>query len=183
MRQGFVLPMWSDLKVNVGQKGSFNYSWLYSDTVSNATSHEQEQRGNFLPNESFLHLKLHCPWTAVCKEDIEWSLIQPSWHNESPFDYVTPPGVVNFKFQHSLEVHTFFERKENNNSIIIPHNRPMLQAIPHSNRDIHLNYHLVSEKDWIKYSSQAVLLKFSHGYNMVKKIRKENGGCPFHRSK
>lgn len=181
LRYGFVLPMWSDVQVSVGQQGSNNWAWVYSDGRSNASSHEQSQRGDFLPDFENLHLKLHCPWTAVCSEDLHWQMLQPTWNMDDPFEYITPPAIVNFKLQHSLEVHTFFRRKDVPELHVIPHGRPMLHLVPLSERTVELRYHLVSEEEFEKYTSVGALLKFSDGYAMIKKTRLENGGCPYHK--
>lgn len=176
---GFIVPMWSDLNIEIGQIGNPEARWIYSDNFSEAVPHSELQRGSFLPDNIFFHLKLVNPWLFYCKENIQFQLTPASWHIKNPHEKIIPSGILNFKYQNSLNINAFFTRTESKRIENIKFGEPLLHLVQLSDRELIIKHHLVEEKEWIKFSSFSRSLSFTKKYSMQKKNKSEKS-CPFH---
>ena len=77
-KHGFIIPMWSDLRVELGPVGDPFFRAQFSDSTTTINSHPAELRGSYLPDTHYQHLKLHTPWAAKCKEDVYFKWEQPT---------------------------------------------------------------------------------------------------------
>lgn len=146
-QSGLAIPMWTDTAIEVGPIGSTHARWRHSDRISAAEVHPPEQRGTWLPETHYQHVKLECPWVAVCTDDIKWIALQPVWNAEKPETLLTPPGILDFKHQHSLNVNTLIPRTDKSEIHHIDQGRPMLQLVPITERKVEYEYHVVSEAE------------------------------------
>lgn len=172
---GFVMPMWSDLNVNIGSIGNSSYRWQYADSLSNLEPHPPQQRGEYLPDKNYQHLKLICPWVGVCKEDISWMMVGAVWNFDKPETIIIPPAVLDFKYQTSLNVNMFFTRGEQEQMVSFEHGQPLVHVVQMSNRPIVCKYHLVSPQELQAHTTPS--LRFNKNYKSIKAA--SNGKCPF----
>lgn len=147
-RHGFMVPLWSDLLVELGEKGSPWLSWQFSDEESDAVVHQAHQRGSFLDEKKYQHLKLQTPWILDCKEDIDWIVAPPSWNISEPDDMIVPTGIVNFKYQRQINANMFMRRGDTNRVVHLEFGQPLLQMIPLTERKVIMNHHLIGAEKW-----------------------------------
>jgi hypothetical protein len=179
-QKGVILPLWSDLSIILGEIGNNNVGWQYVDQLSELAVHDAEQRGSYLPEDTFQQIKLRSPWILQTKKDLDWGVHGVSWCHADPFLMLFSEGVVNFKWQPGTNINFFLKREKEIRNILIEAGQPMLQFIPLTEKKIVLHHHLVDEKDVVKITSGLKYPKFVNGYNQGKKILEEKESkCPF----
>lgn len=171
---GFVVPMWSDLNVDVGPIGTTGARWCYSDPKAQAGHHPAEQRGAYLPDTHYQHLKLTCPWYVVCEEDVKWVYMQPIWNSDAPGEVVVPPAIIDFKYQHHVNVNVIFPRTAEPKMHRFEYGQPMAHVIPMTERPIEYQYHLVSTEELHTYRTPHLWF-----VNKLTNFKKQNAKCPF----
>jgi len=172
---GFVLPMWSDINIQTEPIGTDGCAWQYSDGLSFAAVHSEDQRGAYLPPTHYQHIKLTCPWVAVCKEDVNWMFVGATWNFGRPESVVIPPAVVDFTHQVALNVNMFLVKEPQATIHNIPLGQPLLHVVPMTERPVEYRYHLISEMEQKKYEFRP--LAFLNSYRKTKNLT--NGKCPF----
>jgi len=175
---GFILPMWSDLNIDVGPIGTTGARWCYADMKSGAGNHPAEQRGNYLPDTQYQHLKLTSPWHAVCDEDVKWAYFQPTWNFNNPETLVIPPAVIDFKYQTNLNVNLFLVRTDQAKMHNFLFGQPMAHIVPLTERPVEYRFNLVTKEELDGLRTPS--LWFTNKYTNFKTAA---GKCPFGTSK
>lgn len=175
-RHGFFVPMWSDLALEIDSKGSTKDQFQFSDRMSRAQSHPQNERGSFLPLDDWYHLKLINPWVFQCKEDIMWQSISALWNMDNPSEYLVPSGIFDFKGQAAANINLFFKRQENPYRVLLPHGQPMTQIIPLTDKTLELKQHLITEQEYAKIRGKHAKISFISKYLKGKASKMK---CPF----
>lgn len=175
-RRGLIIPMWSDLMLEVAAEGSVGCRWAYADNKSAAQVHMPAQRGSYLPDGKYQHLKLDVPWVFRCDEDVSFQLLQPMWNFDDPDSLLIPPGVLNFKYQFAANINMFIRRTPKAQEILIPHGQPMVQLIPLTERPVLFRPHLVTAEEMSKQSALKTTIKFAGTYRRIKSLMTK---CPF----
>ena len=177
-KRGFMLPLWSDLALTIGEKNSLNYKWQYSDRCSSLDIHSPKQTGDHFDPLLYQHLKLDSPWLMSCSEDISFLAVEPGWQFDVLKNIRILSGVVSFKYQSSTNINMFCLREEKETSILLEAGIPMYHYIPLTDRKITLKTHLISDEHYFKIKSIATPTKFVRHYSARKKIL-DTSGCPF----
>jgi hypothetical protein len=174
---GYVISMWSDLRVELGEIGSKDYRWQYADKKSDAGEHPVIQRGNYAPPEQYQHLKLESPWHFHCSHDIPWVWLQNNWLSDIPDEYLIPPSIVEYHYQSTTNVNILFARSNDKKLIDIKLGAPLVQIVPMTDKKVTVNHHLVSteELNALNAKNGSSMLSFVNSYQKTKKIKK----CPF----
>jgi hypothetical protein len=167
---GFILPLWSDLFIQVKDAG---HKWHFADGVSQAESHDPEQFKEL--SKDMYNLKLVSPWRIKTNSDINWVLNMPMWSHLYATQHKILPAVVNFKEQHNTNINMLIHWQPCN-EFYIHHKTPMLHFVPLSDRPIKFKYHLV---DKLKYDTlKTPRLKFINNFPYIKKLKNENNTNP-----
>lgn len=163
-KNSFYMPMWEEVIVYVGPKGTERYDWKSVSTVTDIKVHPQFQRGPFLPSVEYQHLKILSPWTLNCEEDVNFLMLDPFW-NGDPYDdrpFISP-GVVNYKYQGSTNLNMFVPRPPiGDKKVALKYGHPMALIVPLTERKVILRHHLVSRDERDKYSRPG--LAFNGAY-------------------
>lgn len=177
---GVMMPLWSDLSILLGEQGTREYNWQFADSASEIGTHETSQRGNYLPDIKYQHLKITSPWIFRTKQDLQWVVHSPTWCSHNPSAIIFPQGILNFKWQTGTNINFFLERKTEKQKFLLEFGYPLLQFIPMSQKKIIIHHHLVSPNEIITKFNLLKLSKFRNGYNVGKKILQEKESkCPF----
>jgi hypothetical protein len=178
-KQGFMIPLWSDLNIETDEDGSYKYFFAGAESnddpnYKQIVSHPASQYGYQLENK--IHLKINTPWSIVEKTGVRFVCVEPTWsYIDKNFDMTILPGNLQFQVNTSTNVNIFLPKKSQ--SIHLDYGMPLYHIIPMSENDIEFKYHLVDNetyknlKQWSTYK-----FKFRKNYSFRKKIIKE---CPF----
>jgi len=177
--RGFILPMWSEVNIAIGEIGNLAWRYQYRDKTSHASFHPAIQRGDYLPENHYQHLKLVAPWRFHCDYDVDFMFVEPTYNMEELNTYKVLPGVLNFKYQSSVNVNLMITKKPEAYELQIPFLRPMAHIIPLDNKEIEIKVSYDPEKH--KYYSDLSKNLTLHNYRTRKKIikEKEKKRCPF----
>ena len=179
-KRGVVVPLWSDLNIGIGALGTESGSYQYSDNTSAADFHPVQQRGSFAPDS--LHIKLINPWNARCSEDIRWISIGTQYNQQSLSDYALVNGVLEFRYQHSMNINLMFARHAAESSYFIEHGTPLMHLIPLDDRSVVHHNHLVSIDEMIKMKSARISFQAKY-YKILQLAKNKESKCPFTGSK
>lgn len=174
-----VVPLWSDFLVEVGPVGSTDYRFQFADRRSTGMEHPPVQRGSYLPQTQYQHLKLDGQWLVSTKDEVKWTLSQPTWCFDNPERILVPPGIAEFKHQHHLNASVFIPRPaEGTRTIFLKAGQPMLAMTPMSDKKVTVKTHQVTKSELEKLQSKPVF--FSGDYLKKRVLRSvEKSSCPF----
>jgi hypothetical protein len=188
-KSGFMLSMWTDLKINIPEDYTFTGQFdavmahrpLQSIGWEDFVTHSPEQYNNVYSD--LVHCKLMSPWFITQKQDFKWMWSEPTWNTlEYNSDVKILPGVIDFKNQNQVNVNLFL--KKSGHLLEIDAGKSIAQLIPLTDRKIEIKNHLVTAQEWIRIgSNSAHNFKFFNGYSTLKNKRKElenEKKCPFH---
>ena len=161
--RGVMLPMWSDLALEIGPLGTNDYRYQFSDLRSEISTHPAYQHNNTFETSKYQHLKFRSPWVFVCEEETEFLFMSPLWSFMFFSTMRLLPGTINFKYQGS-NINFMVERLEAQQNIQIPFLEPLVHIVPLSDRPIKL---IVSDDPKIIKKGQDISYrsKFINKYN------------------
>lgn len=180
--RGIIIPLWCDLAVEIGERGTIDFRWQYADKKSEGDQHPMHQMGHYLDEREYSHLKLYSPWLFEMSEDISWTWTEPTWNTLKQYDYKILPAVTEYKSINATHINMLFSKGENRKRLLIEHGTPMVHLIPITERRIEIKHHLISEQEWkIKLKSATEKFYKTHSYHMklIDRIESEQSKCPF----
>ena len=170
--QGFIIPLWSDLDINIKDGG---YQWQFSDHSSIIEPHSPEQWKYYADPTKFGHMKLISPWHLKTKADIQFLFLNPAWHFpiEKPFEILN--ATVSYKYQHATNINLMLSLMQDT-VVNLKAGQPMAHIVPITEKEVILKHHLVSEKE----IPNVIQFSFMNLYQKRKahQIAKEKK-CPF----
>jgi hypothetical protein len=178
-KHGFVIPMWSDFRVELGPVDSPFWRAQFSDSTTRIGEHPASLRGSYLPDSHYQHLKLFTPWSAKCKEDVYWKWEQPTWNQRHPNKAIILPGTIEYKYQYSMNTNIMFARQHEQTILEIPFQQPLVHVTPLTERDLDLRYHMVDQAEYDRLM-QGEKLSNINRYRSYRRVREsEERKCPF----
>lgn len=175
-RYGLMIPMWCDFKLEVGSQQSKKVGYVFADTRGKVMHHDTYQRGEYLNDQEYFHLKLIVPWLAKCKDSVPWVFQHSTWNFNEPEKLIIPPGIVEYKHQHALNVNMFVKMGETPYTLDIPFRTPMAHIIPLTEKRIVVHKHMISTEQWNEMNVEPIV-KFINNIPTVKNMEKRK--CPF----
>lgn len=144
-QRGCIIPLWSDIAVEISEIGNDNYRWRSSDVTLGMEIHHPDQFNHYWGLDNYQHLKLILPWEIQCDEPEPFLYIDCCWNRNTQNRYSVLSGIMEFKHQHSGNVNMLFSKLPEKYTLILRHLTPMVQLIPLSNRPLKIKTHLVGE--------------------------------------
>ena len=177
-KHSITLPLWSDLKLEIGAIGSGNYEWSFSDLRSEIVVHAERQRGGLMPDSEYQHLKMHSPWLLECNEDINLAWVEPVYSN-LPSNFKLLTGVTSAKYMPEIHVNFMMKRESVDTSIKLEVNQPLVHLVPLTEMEIKIEHMLVSDAEFndkrtVQYYSTTQ--RFKH---LLKYSKNQEAKCPF----
>jgi len=180
--RGIIIPLWCDLAVEIGERGTIDFRWQYADRRSRGEQHSMQQMGHHLHEEEYSHLKLISPWIFEMSEDVQWTWTEPTWNSLKQYDYKILPGITEYKNTNATNINMLFSRGETRKRLLIEHGTPMVHLVPITERRIEIKHHLISAQEWeINLKSPSEKFYRSHFYRrkIIDQIEAEQSKCPF----
>jgi len=178
-KQGFMIPMWCDLKIKTTQNG--DWAWRYStgnyvEELVGIESHPRDEYGSMF--DDFIHMKLISPWILREKSGVQFYWAQPFWNQieQIKSDLHIVPAVVEFKHQSATHINFFLSKKES--TLTLNAGLPLVHVTPLTDRKIDVRNHLVSSEEYKQLRKQNYMFSFMGKHKKVKKIMSDKK-CPF----
>jgi hypothetical protein len=150
LTSGFIVPMWSEYKINWDNKG---YRWDYSDLTSSCSHHKNEEIPGFC--DGYFVVKIISPWLVVFKKQTSIMFVPPVYHTGFDAPYKMVPGCQTSMSTHNImgtNNFLFLERKENQQSMLLKHRQPLTHLVPLNDYEYKIKCHVDTEK-WKKFNS------------------------------
>jgi hypothetical protein len=173
-KHSFIIPLWSDLKISMGANTNepYEYRWQFSDGRSGIEVHSATQRGVYLPNKNYQHLKLNTPWALQTNKDVMFTWFGATWNMDNPENIIIPPGIDEYYQQHSTTINMFIPRSANTKEFILPFRQPLVFITPITKEKVYIKHSLVSTEEFAKIQrSGNYRPKFFNSYYNIKKVR------------
>jgi hypothetical protein len=174
---GFIMPFWTDAIVFMEPQGSGKFGWQSAHDSTDVVVHPIEQRGDYLPESKYLHIKIFSPWYFSSNSDIKWGWNQPSWNFKELDQYWVLPGVLDYKYQHTTHINLALARDPRERKrIFINAGQPLVHLLPMTEKEVVVHNHLVSKDEMAKLKNVNVnRFKFN---NLYKEGKKFTTKCP-----
>lgn len=163
---GFIIPLWSDLLL---QTHGQNYSYQFADNQSLIGFHPLDQMG--VEFSQYTHVKLVSPWRIKEKTGVNFLYTGTPWNH--PHDLTTqviPPGLVEYKYQHTTNVNMLLKKGQRYS---FSAGRPMAHLMPMTEKEIDIRLHLVGPNELMRVMNNNSFPFFVNGYIESRKIRKK----------
>jgi hypothetical protein len=178
-KHGFIVPMWADFKIRLGEVGNPYFEAACSDNTTHVNSHPAILRGSYLPESQYAHIKLATPWAAKCKEDVYWKWEQPTYGFKHPNKAIVLPGTIEYKYQYSMNANLMFARQAKASELQLDFQQPLVHVTPLSERPFELRYHMVDTHEYDRLM-QGEKLSNINRYRAYRRVREaEESKCPF----
>lgn len=179
--KGFSVPMWDDVEFIIGE--TINHGIECS--IHDLQVHPAEQRGEYLPEVRYQHLKLVPPWYIECEEDVKFILNANTWAIDNPEEIIIPPGIIDYKIQNFANINMFLVYNGIKRTINIKAGTSLINIIQLSDRKIEIHNHLIDFETFVEKNNSSQMLakhiKNNSSY-FLSKYAAENQQCPFHKS-
>jgi hypothetical protein len=177
----FTLPLWSDINIEVGAKGSDYFAWQYADDGCDALDHAPHQWGSFFSIKDYAQLKLNSPWMMRSKESVKIAYTEPTY-NLLHSGIRVLNGVLDFKYQPSVNANIIIERKPETHIVQLKFLTPLAHLTPMTERKVELKHHLVSEKEMKALPHRRFTFMGKYYTNKSLMDKKSPSKCPFNRA-
>jgi hypothetical protein len=143
------LNMWGDLDIKVFPDGRWTQNAVPGNTTISAGEHAKIQFGDGYNNR--IALKLNSPWYFVASEPTRFMFME-SHYSTTYFrdnNILFPPGIIEYKSQHSTNVHMSVPVPKNEPLLInLKLDTPLVSMFPLTDRHVELDTKLVTLDEW-----------------------------------
>jgi hypothetical protein len=143
---------------------------MFADNSSNFIEyHTPEIRGNKYLKD-YHHFKLISPWRFKEKSGVNFLFSQPFYNFENPTDFIIPPAIVNYKYQHNTEVNFFVGKPKEGtrHRLSLDAGQPLVYLTPLTEKRVVVKAHEVTKAEWDKV--QLPRLFFTGNYKKDKHL-------------
>lgn len=170
-KRSIILPSWADMRFKVTPNDG--YSWIKSSGPDPEEHAKAQYEGGF---SDYYHSKLSSPWFLKEKSDIKFLFTEATWNLEN-YDFVMPPGILEFGINSATNVNILIPKKKSEYSFFIPTGKPLVHLIPIAdNLKIEIKNHLVTPTEMYKISPVPSTLR---GIFPLIESKKRQPKCPF----
>jgi hypothetical protein len=170
-KRSIIIPSWTDIRFKVTpDKG---YTWLKSTGPAPEEHAQSQYEGGFT---GYYHTKLSSPWVFKEKSGVQFLFTPTTWNLEN-YDFLMPPGVLEFTTNHGTNVNLFLPKKKTDYSFFIPVGKPLVHIIPlQSDAKIEIRNHLISREELNKIAPAPSTMR---GIFPLLDIKSKEKKCPF----
>ena len=176
LSQGFVVPLWCDLRLIIEHD---KWRWESPHQQFSFTKHEDSQFRDWIPkhtkDNSSIILKPNCPWRI--KTPPGWSVWQlPMFYDFNPIFEVLP-GIIWTDIHHEINQQMLIKKY---GDFLIKRGTPLAMYVPYERKKYEYEIQGPTEENmsWTEESFSHVLTKFKGGYKLNQARAKK---CPFNK--
>jgi hypothetical protein len=144
------LNMWAEIDIRINPDGSWSStSQSRPDLNTEISEHHEDQWQGMYPGKR-VALKLSNPWKFVSDSDVKYVFTE-SHYSTSYFrerGIWISPGVTNFKYQHSTNIHLNCPVKDEPYVISLKYGSPLISLFPMTERPVEIECIKISPPEW-----------------------------------
>lgn len=171
MSEGIKFKLWADLKIRVNPSGEVDDLTYGIEMFRPFSQHDPLQFEHLYPQNKTA-FKLHNPWIAKCNQDTKFLFVEShystNFFRENNMQIV--PGIIDFKYQHSVNVHILIDKKEEPYDLFLPYGTPLFTLYPLSEKKINIDYELVTEEQLKNISNHFPRCPMRKYYQLIKNL-------------
>ena len=165
LKHSFTLPAWSDFVVKA-TGDTVDKQFPHADYDFGASYHNDPETspiGQFAPK---VHVKIMSPWFLRSKSDVNFYQSQAFWSfNATNSTILIPPGIVNYKYQHSTHINMFIIKDLQYD---FDCGDALMYLHPMTEDKVVIKTHVVDEKEYKNIKQSTNYPKFMNGYRWSK---------------
>lgn len=178
----FYIPFWSDALFHVGPDFNTGLNYSFADGTTTISVHSSAERGTYLNESSYQHIKVQSPWFIECKDDVKFVFNQNTWEFDKPEQTIIPPGIIDFKYQKATNYNMFFKYTGTPYDVFIKAGSPIVTYAALTEREVKIHNHLLDEKEYkSRREKNSATFVFRNRYNTTKDLIDSTKKCPFHK--
>lgn len=167
-KKSMVIPSQFDVYLKAGVNNTSGWLTPTQETANMIKTFSSEQKVGF----NTPHVKIDTSWICIEETGINF-MIADAYYNNFNEPWRIVPGILDFKYQHSLNINVAYNNQED--PIFIPMNTPISFMIPLTEKEVKYEHHLVSHDEWQqiknKYATKSTFLsKYLKHKKMKSKI-------------
>lgn len=175
-KQSFYLPLWTDLHI-LNETHGLTAKIKDPDTTTEKLLERENSQAPALSQYN-RHIKIDAPWFFQCDKDINFYINGASWDyvNNSLYNFHLPPGIVDFKHQHSINTQWLFPipiTKEQETCTSFQAGDPIYYLTPLTDKKIKFISHHISRMEYYnKFDELDSISPFwVNAYQKAKKLK------------
>jgi hypothetical protein len=165
-KRGITIPLWQDHKITWANNRLIEVQVPGGVNPENQTSHPGEQFNFAFKN--WTNVKLMSPWNLRTKREVPFLVVEALWNKPNLEDWALPPGVLEFKYQHTTHLNMFLPPVQRIGELEIPAGTPMVHLIPLESVNIELEFIEMTREQ--SNSFRLFPWSFNNSYHKTKKI-------------
>jgi len=170
---GMIIPLWTQIIIEIGSLGSTFLRVAMANPQSDAEQHPEEQRGSFLPEKEYSHVKLTSPWHIEANKAVPFIMLKPIWNFEKPDEFILPPGSLNFYYQHASNINVFFKREKNDQYLNLNAGIPMAHLVPQTQEELVIKHHFLSIREYEQRAMPPFKFTWINSYKKYVSFKKK----------
>lgn len=149
-RNAVSINMWCPFHVEVDTKNKA-WEWKAPGMEVLVDSHAPEQYNYFLDPNNYRNLKIQCPWSIKTNRYVQFAFIDSFWCRNT-YDYLFPNAIIDFFYQHTVEINMFFRMFGEKYTFSLLTGKPLVFLIPLTEEKIEIKTHLVSKQEMRRFT-------------------------------
>ena len=194
-KNSFVIPFWTTASFKISNAEEL---WFQYDSTSKILIHEHPlvQMSGYLPEQKIGHLKIYSPWYIKSKDFVQFHWGEPIWNNNRLNDITLAPGVIDFKYQHGVNLNYLFDYRDKERIITFEPNTAMGMLTPLVSEDVTVKMvcHQITENEvnkygfnlrlrpkspWVPGIFESIYLKKKRFLDKHEEEKRKDKKCPF----
>jgi hypothetical protein len=171
MNEGIKFKLWADLKIRVYPTGEVEDISFGISMGTPLVQHNPRQYDHLYPSNKTA-FKLNNPWIAKCEDDIKF-LFTESHYSTNFFrenNMYIAPGIVDFKYQHAVNVHVLIDKKEEPYDLYLPYGTPLFTLYPLTEKKINIECKLINNEEYNSIGNQFPRCPMRRYYQLIKNL-------------
>lgn len=171
---GFILPSWTDFKIEMTREGLF-----YKHDPMNSLDANPHPPFMYWEElyKGYQHVKISSPWLVKEKTGVHFTWNQCTYHNtERHANFHALSAVIDFKAQYNTHVNVFIKK---GTTLTVEAGDPLIQMIPLSEHDVEIKTHLISGQEYNSIADSFVKKSMWGGQHKALYNQQQESKCPF----
>lgn len=163
------IQAWQDIEIIITSNGTVNFDAAQPEFAGTSHNLKTQTPGAW---PEYVNAKLLSPWMLECNKDVQWTMIQNTWSQSHPGEFLVVPGNLEFKYQNMSNINLLIKKpKEGSTKIKIKAGDPLALLIPNFEEEFDLEHQYMDQAKWSKLAeSRWVFSKGPAPYHRLRSL-------------